>query len=836
MKNVFAIKIATVFAACAALHAGADARRLVVDDAPFPLTVEEWIPPERDFPITAYGAKPDGSPVTEAIESAVRTAYRAGGGRVVVPAGKWLSGAFWLKSNVALVIARGATLYFPDDPVIVMRAPMKPDGRCTMTHRSLIGATGCTNVAVVGEGVIKSDVAYWHDNYMSNPKRTWPRPQVFHFERCGNVRLEGFKIRGSPAWTMHFLVCEDIVIRGVDSICTGPNTDGIDLESCNRALVENCSLDQTDDAYTIKSGMNEVGRRRNVPTQNVVIRNCRAVHGHTLLAVGSEVSGGIQNVCMRDCSVEAECIRFLYVKTNPRRGGYVKDVWMENIRGMAAGKSVFETEMFYDKNANKELTVKGGVSLPTHIENIHVKNITCADAGFAVKVNGDTELPPKCLSAKNIRVGRIRNRLVEAKSAPELQIADVRIEPALVREMANVPPQVRLCDPVRDAASSVAFDRAELEAFSGNEINQRVLEKRIAAEVSTGHNVAPCVNPRELPVPSRSFNGLFSGWIDSILRDTGCAVPGAWIADDVCRIVRVGTDGRVTACPGVTFTIAPDCETSEITVRLVNGGKVPLKDIWCVVHLPPEWMSRRHVFRADCVVPGGVFEKTFPAGAGAHYMPRPVGSALYAASIDFSGAGERTRIWATTETPPCPRYPNMNEAVRHAGPMDVSMADDKTLLHISSERGALPPLGGDGDVAAWRSPAFRGAAWYNASPPPRKYTSEERRLVDSGRACEVVAMQFEVPTNTTSVMRTTLTLWTKDAVAFLNGTIIPIRTKIIQLPANAGFNRLVIRYPSKPGRHTGLMQMSIYPWEATTCWPCLPFSGIEEQSPVRVVE
>ena len=822
MKYIHVRAAGLALAAVVGFALEAEVRPLVVEGAPFPLTVAEWTPPARDFPVTDYGAKPDGTPCTEAIEAAVAAAEKAGGGRVVLPKGEWISGAFRLKSNVALVVEKGAVLHFPDDPVLVMRAPLRPDGRPTMTHGALIGANGCTNVAILGTGTIKSDVAYWHDNFMKNPQRGWGRPQVIHFSQCRNVRLEGFKVRGSPAWTMHFKVCEDVVMRGVDSVCTGPNTDGLDLESCNRVLVEDCSLDQTDDTYTIKSGFNEAGRKRNIPTQNVVIRNCRAVHGHTLLGIGSEVSGGIRNIYMANCTVESECWRFLYVKTNCKRGAFVENVWVENVRGVRAAQAVFETEMYYDGNPNKELTKKGGPTWPTRIENVHVKNVVCAEAGFAVKVRGDPELPPKGLHAENFRIGRIRQQPVKVSGAPAPDVKDVREDPSALREIVGVPPQVRACEPARDADGAVCFDRAALEPLSFNEICRRVLEGRIAAEVARGRNVAPRVTPSELPPGDVTFSQMFSRRIDEMLRDAGCAVSGAWIADDVRRVARVGADGRTAAFPGVTFTVAPDPKTGDLTVKLVNGGTTPLADIWCVVHLPPEWLTRRRTFRVAQLAPGGTFERTFPMGAGAHTLPRPVGPAPYAAEVDFTCAGVRSRLWTTAETPARPVHPNLSAAALHAGPMDRTEADDEMLLRLSSERGALPPLGAH-PRAAWRSPAFPGAAWYNASPLPRPYTPAETRLLYAGRAYEVVAVQFEAPTNTTTILRATAPVWTRDAVVFLNGERIPLTSKTQKIPARAGFNRMIVKYPCKPGKETGLLQLSVYPWDASTCWPCVEF-------------
>lgn len=792
----------------------AGVRTLAVKEAPFPFAVAEWTPPARDFPITAYGAKPGESPVTAAIDAAVEAAAQAGGGRVVLPPGVWRSGAFRLKSGVALVVEAGAVLHFPDDPVVVMRAPLRPDGRPTMTHKALIEAQGCTNVAVMGGGTIRSDVAYWQENFLRNPQKGFPRPQVMHFENCRNVRVEGVQVRGSPAWTMHFLLCEDIVLRSVDSICTGPNTDGLDLESCNRALVEDCSLDQTDDTYTIKSGFNEAGRRRNVPTQNVVIRRCRAVNGHTLLAIGSEVSGGVRNIWMSDCTVESACWKFLNVKTNPKRGAFVENVYLEDVRGVAAETAVFSVEMFYDGNPVKELTKKAERTWPTAISNIVLRRVTCAEAGVAVKVRGDPERPPKALSVQDVRVGRVRDRLVVAENAPELAVADVRIDPSAIREIYDVPPQVRAYDPVRDeAVDGPSFAQDALEALSANAVCRRVLDARIKAEVKEGRNVALRVLP--LSEPDKAFYWMYSPQLARILAELGCAVPGAWMADDVRQVALNGHDG-------VSLRLTPDVTAGTVTVSLVNAGATSLSDVWCVVHLAPEHLSRRRTFRVARVAPGETLVRTFPFGAGAHYLPRPVGPSPYAASADFTQGGVRRRLWAVAAAPDATRAPNLVRAVRHVGPVDVLEMEDETLVRLSAEDGALPPLG----TNAWQSVAFPGAAWYNAAPKPRPYTTHERALVRAARAWSAAAVQFDVPSNSAPTrLRCTAPKWSDRAVAFLNGVRIPLVSATQELPVRIGCNRLIVKYPARSGDRTTLLQMTVYnsTWDCSTCWPCVPF-------------
>ncbi len=801
--------LAAVFVifACAA---SAEVRPIVVEGAPFPLTVAEWTPPARDFPITGFGAEKGGAkPVTEAIEAAVAAAAKAGGGRVTLPPGEWISGAFRLKSNVALVIEKGATLHFPDDPVVAMRAPLRPDGRPTLTHQGLIEAIGCTNVAVMGEGTILCDVRYWHDNFSVNPQRGFPRPGLLRFSKCRSVRLEGLKVRGSPGWTLHLVQCEDIVMRGVDSVCTGPNTDGLDLESCNRALVEDCSLDQTDDTYTIKSGRNEAGRKRNVPTQNVVIRRCRAVNGHALLAIGSEVSGGIRNIYMTDCTVQTEAWRFLVVKTNAKRGAFVENVWLENVKGLKAD-SVCEIDMFYDGNPNKELDKKLEKTWPTAISNVVVRNVTCGEAKRAVRVRGDAEKPPVGIVVENVRVGKVTDRLVRCERAPGARIENVREDPAALREVLGLPPQARACDPAKDGRGAPAFDLAELESLAANTFVRRVLSARIGAEVKKGRNVAPRVTP---PAPlEKSFRSYYSRAVVRILAELGCALPEAWVADDVRKVAMKELDG-------VTLNVAPDAKTGELAVTLANGGKRELKDVWCVVHLAPQWMTRRRTFRVDRVAPGETVVRILPFGAGAHYMPRPVGEAPYAASVDFTAGGARRRVWALAKTEDEGRAPNFLREVRHAGPLDETEIDDAALERASGEAGPLPTLGRGG----WKGVAFPGAAWYNASPRPRPYTPEEAALARAGRAWEVVAVQFDVPKNAAPTkLRSTLPHATKKAVAFLNGERIPIKDAAQKIPVKEGRNRLVVKYPSQAGGRTWLLQMSVTQ-DGTTCWPCAAF-------------
>ena len=827
-------KILAALAALAVLPCGAEVRPLVVKGAPFELTVAEWIPPEREFPITDYGARPDGRPVTEAMDRAIAAANAAGGGRVTVPKGEWTCGAFRLRSDVALVLADGAVLRFPDDPVVVYRAPLRENGLPQATCSGLIQANGCTNIAVMGKGTIKCDVEYWHRNFMVNPQRGFPRPQMMHLANCDRIRLEGFKVRGSPAWTLHLMVCNDILLRDVDSVCTGPNTDGLDLESCNRALVEGCSLDQTDDTYTIKSGFNEAGRRRGIPTQNVVIRNCRAVHGHSLLGIGSEVSGGIRNIYMADCTVESECWNWLFVKTDAKRGASVENVWLENVRGRLANQAVMNVEMAYDGNPNKELTKKAGQRWVTAISNVVCRNVACGTAAFAVRVNGDESLPPRGLVAENIRIGRLREHgaLVKAKSAPDLVTRNVKLDPTALAEVLDLPANVRPCDPAKDADPEVVFTREELDELADNAAIGRVLEARIAAEVKCGRNCAPTLTPVDFGAMPERLEGNHMKRVGEALAELGCALPGALVADDVRRVCRAGEDGSVAGMPGLKVSVEPDEERRTIRVRIANGTAQELKDVLCSVHLPQHLMTHKQVVRVPRIAAGGTFVRELEFGAGAHYLPRPVGLTPYAAEADFTLSGTRTRVWATKYVPVDEPFALPYRAARCVGPTDVLNADDERLMKLSGETGALPALG-KGEDAEWRVPYFPGSQWYNVTGPSRPYTAKERDLVRAGRAMEVVALQFNASERAKVMVRVLPRLWDAEMSLFLNGERVALPSKMVSLPAKPGLNRLIARFRSKPGERKACAQLAVFTCSVTDHVECVPFSGTNARAAVR---
>ena len=360
------------------------------------------------------------------VQAMIDAQARKGGGRVVVPAGEWTTGPLRLSSGIELHLEDGARLVFPDDPDLYPQTDISYEGEVRRLHQPLVSAVGATNVAVTGRGTFMAKVGYWH----APGFRKRGRPKFFHFANCRDVRLEGFRIQNSPNWTIHMLCTDDVVMRGLDVRCSGPNTDGIDLESVQGALIENCRLDQGDDGFCMKSGRNAEGRRRARPTKDVTIRNCTVVNGHTLLGIGSELSGGVENIRLEDCVVEGEVWRVLFIKTNPARGGYVRNVSVRNVKAARAKCSIFEIMPDYQWLSRDK--PKGLEIVRTPIENVTVENVVCDEGWYAYELRGDPEMPPRGITIRNCEVKHPSRGASIATNVVGLVVENVRAEPAPV--------------------------------------------------------------------------------------------------------------------------------------------------------------------------------------------------------------------------------------------------------------------------------------------------------------------------------------------------------------------------------------------------------------------
>jgi polygalacturonase len=387
------------------------------------------------LPITNFGAVPGNKEkTTQAIAKAVDQASKQGGGVVVIPKGEWLTGQVHLKSNVALHVEKGAVLLFSENPADYLPAVHTTwEGLECYNYSPLIYAYQCKNVAITGEGELKAKLDVWQQWYarpkphMESIKRlynlAWERapvekrqmvndtahlrPQFIQFNRSENILLEGITITNSPFWTIHPYLCKNVVIRKVKVYAHGHNNDGVDPEMSQNVLIEDCQFDQGDDAIAIKSGRNPEGWRLKTPSKNIVIRNCLVKNGHQLVAIGSELSGGIENVFVDSCRVVdgAKLNHLLFIKTNERMGGFVRNIHMSHVRAgkIDLGVLGIETDVLYQWRT----LVPTYERRLTPIKDIFLDHIDASNVKFVSRILGQKELPIEHVTLKNITTGTI---------------------------------------------------------------------------------------------------------------------------------------------------------------------------------------------------------------------------------------------------------------------------------------------------------------------------------------------------------------------------------------------------------------------------------------------
>ena len=401
--------------------------------------------PSRDFRITDYGAKPGGSNAAVAFSEAFASAERAGGGRVVVPKGEWVAGAIRFRSNCALHFEDGAKLVFTDDPADYPEVFTTWEGIECYNHSPLIYAFGCTNVAITGTGLIEPRMKRWSEEWAGydakqmaatrelylwgatnapmNVRRLMAldgaraRPHLIQFNRCANILLDGFRVNGSPFWLIHLYHSENCIVRNLSTYARGLNNDGLDIDMTRNVLVENCRFDQGDDGIVLKAGRNADAWRLGRPTENIVVRNCDLASSHSLLGIGSELSGGIRNVWVTDCKVET-AFNLLKIKTGRRRGGFVRDVWVENCTADDVG-SVFSLTTVYAAQYAKfpDFEIRY-----TDISGIRLKNISCNRARLGVDLKGEVNHPARGIEIANVRIGEVTEGLSHVENCEEVRI------------------------------------------------------------------------------------------------------------------------------------------------------------------------------------------------------------------------------------------------------------------------------------------------------------------------------------------------------------------------------------------------------------------------------
>ncbi|MEU8569337.1 glycoside hydrolase family 28 protein [Streptomyces pathocidini] len=374
--------------------------------------------PDREFPVTRYGARGDGrTDCTEAIRRAIADCHAAGGGHVTIPRGTYATGAIHLLSNVDLHVEAGARLAFSRDPAAYLPVVLSRfQGVECYAYSPFIYARGQENIAVTGAGTLdgRADETHWwpwsgQEEFGWRPgipqqEDDWPalwrqaeygapvaervygaghwfRPNFIEPYGCRNVLIEGVTIIRSPMWEIHPVLCSNVLVQDVVIDSPGPNNDGVDPESCRDVVIRRCTINAGDDCIAIKSGREADGRRVNVPSENILIEDCDLRHRYGAITLGSDLTGGVRNVFVRNCRIGGPGLYFgLYIKTNSVRGGFAENIHLDGITVSNLTKEFVTCDFFRGEGDSGDQT-------PV-VRNIDIRNVTVGRARRALLARG----------------------------------------------------------------------------------------------------------------------------------------------------------------------------------------------------------------------------------------------------------------------------------------------------------------------------------------------------------------------------------------------------------------------------------------------------------------
>jgi len=475
-------------------------------DVPFGLeTLSAPEFPNRRFVVTRFGAAGDGErDNTGAFARAIAACAGAGGGRVVVPPGTWLTGPIHLKSNVDLHLEKGARVIFktrPSDylPLVFTRW----EGVECYALSPLVYGRGLDNVAITGKGSLNGQGGKWwswkareqsasdqlraqgEDGTPLKDRRYGPetflRPPLVQLINCKNVLLENYTAKNAPFWTNHLVYCENVMIKGIriEAPAGSPNTDGINLDSTRRAIVRDVFISTGDDAICAKSGLNREGREIGIPTEDVLIEDCHVERAHGGFVIGSEMSGGVRNIMVRNCFYNG-AQRGVRLKSRMGRGGHMKNIRIENIEMKRITGSAITINLFYDPHYPP-----GDPAYPPRVDGVHISGIRCKSARRAVLIRGISASPVKNFSLADVKI----NSLLGASfsRAEDVTLDNVLIKPLVppVLQMENVE---RLL--IKNSSSPFALVYLSLQGHDTGDVSLQNNDlDRALQKVATGKEV-----------------------------------------------------------------------------------------------------------------------------------------------------------------------------------------------------------------------------------------------------------------------------------------------------------------------------------------------------------
>ncbi|RKL68163.1 glycoside hydrolase [Salipaludibacillus neizhouensis] len=413
-------------------------------DQPFQVTLPSI--PEREVMITSFGGKGDGSfDNTEAFARAVADCQLHGGGTIKVPAGIWKTGPITFTNQMRLDLVQHAVIQFSDDPKHYPLIESSFEGERVYRCQSPLNGEKISDIEITGLGVIdgagqdwryvkrfKMSEMQWETLVNSggvvteDEQEWWPsiealhgkehihqlrlqnadkseyekikhflRPSLLSFRSCERIKLSGVTFQNSPAWNVHPLESNDILIDGVTirNPWYSQNGDGLDIESCKRVIIQNTVFDVGDDAICMKSGKGKWARELGIPTELVEVKGCKVYSGHGGFVIGSEMSGGVKDVYVHDCDFYGtdSGLRF---KSSRGRGGVVERIQIERIQMMDIKEDAITFQMHYSNNGEKVGETTEAVTEETPVfSDIHLKKVTCIGAKRPIVIHGLPEQP-----------------------------------------------------------------------------------------------------------------------------------------------------------------------------------------------------------------------------------------------------------------------------------------------------------------------------------------------------------------------------------------------------------------------------------------------------------
>jgi hypothetical protein len=490
------------------------------------------------FNIQKFAAVADGITLnTKSINDAIKACNKNGGGVVLIPGGYWLTGPVVLLSNVNLHINRDAVLQFTSDFNQYPLVEGNWEGLSSVKNQSPISANNVENIAITGSGIVDGNGDAWRmvkkdklnetqwkrliarGGFLSDDKKTWYpsaksikgsqtkdpgvlkdgktakdfddikdylRPDLLVFENCKRVLLEGITFQNSPAWCLHPLMCEYLIVRNVyvKNPWYAQNGDGIDVESCKNFIIENSTFDVGDDGICIKSGRDAEGRKRGMPTENGIIKNNIVYHAHGGFVIGSEMSGGAKNLYVSDCSFIGTDIGLRF-KTTRGRGGIVENIFVKNINMKDITAEAILFDMYYmakdpvplagEKREIPKVELLPVTEATPKFKNFFVKNIVCDGAEKAILIRGLPEMSIKNISLENLIIKAKKG--IDCQEAENITIKDLKLI------LSETNPVVNILNTSNIIIDKLKFNAAETLVKAGGERTNNVLLKNIDLSV-----------------------------------------------------------------------------------------------------------------------------------------------------------------------------------------------------------------------------------------------------------------------------------------------------------------------------------------------------------------